>query len=67
MEEKVMRVWGIRKLILHCNSLLRMGSQSHLPFRAKVFIWKAMIGALFLTHATMNVDIAFRLCFTCIM
>ena len=53
-EIKVMRVWGIRKLILHCNTLLTMGWQSHLPFRAKVFLWRVIFKRLLLGGAERN-------------
>ena len=51
VQSKVLDTWHIIRGSEWCARVLDAGWKSHLPFRAKVFLWRAMVGGLPLATA----------------
>ena len=46
MEEKVLKIWGFRKPITWWFPVIKVSWCSRLMLRAKVYLWRVMVGAL---------------------
>ena len=51
LPNKVLDTWYITRHVQWWRRVLDAGWQSHLPFRAKVFLWRAIVGGLPLAMA----------------
>ena len=63
LENKVLDTWSITRNVKWWHRVLDAGWQSHLPFRAKVFLWRAIVGGLPLAMALKRRHISNGTCF----
>ena len=65
LETKVANTWYITRHIKWWTRVLDAGWQSRLPFRAKVFLWRVIVGGLPLAMALKRRNISNGTCFFC--
>ena len=65
VQSKVLDTWHIIRGSEWCARVLDAGWKSHLPFRAKVFLWRAMVGGLPLARALKRRHIGSGTCVFC--
>ena len=65
LENRVIMVWSFHRPTIWWKNVLQKGWCSHLSFRAKVFIWRVMVGGLPLGDALCKRKIANGFCFFC--
>ena len=65
LENKVLDTWSITRNVKWWRRVLDVGWQSQLPFRAKVFLWRAIVGGLPLAMALKRRHISNGTCFFC--
>ena len=62
---KVLDTWYITRYVKRWHRVLDARWQSHLQFRAKVFLWRTMVGGLSLTTTLTQRHISNGTCFFC--
>jgi hypothetical protein len=67
VQSKVLDTWHITRGSEWCFRVLDAGWKSHLPFSAKVFLWRAMVGGLPLAMALKRRQISNGSCVFCTM
>ena len=65
LTNKVLDTWYITRHVKWWRRVLDAGWLSHLPFRAKVFLWRAIVGGLPLAIALKRRHISNGACFFC--
>ena len=65
MEDQVRKQWGFQRPISWWQKVVRKGWHSRLPFRAKVFIWRVIVGGLPMGEALRKRNIDNGMCFWC--
>ena len=65
MEDQVRKQWGFQRPISWWQKVVRKGWHSRLPFRAKVFIWRVIIGGLPVGEALRKRNLDNGMCFWC--
>ena len=65
LANKVLDTWYITQHVKWWRTVLDAGWQSHLPFRAKVFLWRAIVHGLPLAMALKRTHISNGKCFFC--
>ena len=65
MEERVIKIWGFRKPITWWFHVIKAGWCFRFVLRAKVFIWRVMVGVLSLADKFKKRNISRGTCFFC--
>ena len=64
---KAEKVWNVCKSNTRCSHILQHGWHSHLPFHAKLFMWRVLISGLPLGSTLKRQGLVSGTCFFCIV